>query len=105
MEAKQACSRAKGVITKKINDINALMSNERNVTDVNKKVSELREAFKRFQTIHETFYGCLQNKKSIMESQLYFELVSDQIGQLRENVYLWQNGIESAKQINSFQIP
>lgn len=97
MFSKQGHSTAKGVTTK-IKKIRGLMSSENNITEVNKKVSELQEMFRWFpQTIHKTFHSCLHNRESIEESQLDFELIPDQIEQLRENVNLWQNGIKPAR--------
>ena len=99
METKQARGFAKGAVTKKIKEITALMSNESNVDEVNKKAAELQETFKKFKVTHDAFHFQLKDKESIEESEIYFELVSDQLEQLQENISLWLAGIDSAKQL------
>ena len=52
METKRARGIAKGVVTRKINEITHLMSDENNVDEVNRKINELKGAFEKFQAAH-----------------------------------------------------
>ena len=65
MATKKARSSAKAVITTKINEIIALMTDEGNVEEVNRKSSELLEAFDKFQAIHEAFHTELIDAESV----------------------------------------
>ena len=56
MATKKVRSSAKAVVTRKINEIIALMTDEGNVEEVNKKLLELLEAFHKFPAIHEAFH-------------------------------------------------
>jgi len=59
METKKAHGIAKGALTRKINEIIDLMTDENNVNKVNRKSHELREAFHEFQAAHGTFHSQL----------------------------------------------
>ena len=56
METKKEHGIAKGVATRKNNEITNLMTDENNVDVVNKKANELKEAFENFQAVHRTFH-------------------------------------------------
>lgn len=56
MATKNACSSAKAVITRKVNEIVALMTNNGNVEKGNIKSVEVLEAFDKFQAIREAFH-------------------------------------------------
>ena len=103
METKKARGVAKGVVTRKINEITDLMTDESNVDEVNRKANELKEAFDKFQVAHRTFHSQLTEREAIEESTLYHDSVFDQVEHLQENVDVWLTGIETTRLINSFQ--
>ena len=101
---KKARSSAKAVVTRKINEIIALMTNEGNVEEVNKKSGELLEAFDKFQAIHEAFHKELIDAESVRESEKYYQLVSGQVDLLLENLEIWLTGIEATRAVSSIEV-
>ena len=79
METKRARGIAKGVVTRKINEITDLMTDESNVDEVNKKANELKEAFEKFQAAHRTFHSELTEREAIEESTSYYDSVFYQV--------------------------
>lgn len=75
METKKARGIAKGVVTRKINEITDLMTDENNADEVNKKANELKDAFENFQAAHRTFHSELIEREAIEESTSYYDLV------------------------------
>ena len=65
MVTKKVCSSVKAVVTRKINEIITLMTDEGNVEGVNRKSGELLEAFNKFQPIQETFHKELTDAESV----------------------------------------
>ena len=104
METKKARSSAKGIVTKRIEEISGLMTDESNVDEVMKKLDELEEVFKKFQEGHETSHSHLEDPDSIEESRNYYESVLNQVEELQENVDLWLAGVEGSRLIRSFEI-
>ena len=103
METKKARATAKGVVTRRINEITDLMMDKNNVDEVNRKTNELKEAFEKFEATHKTFHSQLTEKEAIEESTSYFNAVFDQVEGLQENVVIWLTGIEATRLISSFQ--
>ena len=103
METK-ARGAAKGVVTRKINEIRDLMTDENNVDEVNRKTNELKEAFDKFHAAHRTFHSQLTEGEAIEESTSYFDSVFDQVEHVQESVDVWLTGIETTRLINSFQV-
>lgn len=62
METKKARATAKGVVTRRINEITDLMMDKNNVDEVNRKTNELKEAFEKFEATHKTFHSQLTEK-------------------------------------------
>ena len=104
MATKKARSSAKAVITTKINEIIALMTDEGNVEEVNRKSSELLEASDKFQAIHEAFHTELIDAESVRESEKYYQLVSEEVELLLENLEIWLTGIEATRAVSSLEI-
>ena len=104
MATKKARSSAKAVVTRKINEIIALMTDEGNVEEVNKKSGELLEAFDKFQAIHEAFHKELMDAESVRESEKYYQLVSGQVDLLLENLEIWLTGIEATRAVSSIEV-
>ena len=104
MATKKARSSAKAVVTRKINEIIALMTDEGNVEEVNKKSGELLEAFDKFQAIHETFHKELIDAESVRKSEKYYQLVSGQVDLLLENLEIWLTGIEATRAMSSIEV-
>ena len=104
METKRARGIAKGVVTRKINEITDLMTDENNVDEVNRKINELKEAFENFQAAHRTFHSELTEREAIEESTSYYDSVFDQVEHLQESADVWLTGIETTRLINSFQV-
>lgn len=63
----------KGVVTRKINKITDLVTEENNVDEVNKKANELKEAFEKFEVAHRTFHSQLTEREAIEESTSYYD--------------------------------
>ena len=105
LATKKARSSAKAVVTRKINEIIALMTNEGNVGEVNKKSGELLEAFDKFQATHEAFHKELMDTESVRESEKYYQLVSVQVDLLLENLEIWLTGIEATRAVSSIEVP
>ena len=103
METKRARGIAKGVVTRKINEITDLMTDENNVDEVNRKINELK-AFEKFQAAHRTFHSELMEREAIEESTSYYDAVFDQVEHLQESADVWLTGIETTRLINSFQV-
>ena len=70
METKKGRGITKGVVTRKINEITNLMTDENNVDEVNKKANELKEAFENFHAVHRIFHSQLMEREAIEESTL-----------------------------------
>ena len=104
MATKKARSSAKAVVTGKINEIIALMTDEGNVEEVNKKSGELLEAFDKFQAIHETFHKELIDAESVRKSEKYYQLVSGQVDLLLENLEIWLTSIEATRAVSSIEV-
>ena len=102
METKKARGVAKGVVTRKINEITDLMTDESNVDEVNRKANELKEAFVKFQVAHETFHSQLKEREAIDESTSYYDSVFDQVEHVQESVDVWLTGIETTRLITWF---
>ena len=104
MGTKKARSSARAVVTRKINEIIALMTDEGNVEEVNKKSGELLEPFDKFQATHEAFQKELIDAKSVRESEKYYQLVSGQVDLLLENLEIWLSGIEATRAVSSIEV-
>ena len=104
MATKKARSSAKAVVTRKINEIIALMTDEGNVEEVNKKSGELLEAFDKFQAIHEAFHKELIDAESVRESEKYYQSVFGQVDLLLENLEIWLTGIEATRAMSSIEV-
>ena len=104
METKRARGIAKGVVTRKINEITDLMTDENNVDEVNRKINELKEAFEKFQAVHRTFHSELTEREAIEESTSYYDAVFDQVEHLQESADVLLTGIETTRRINSSQV-
>ena len=104
METKKARGIAKGVVTRKINQITDLMTDENNGDEVNRKINELKEAFEKFQAAHRTFHSELTEREATEESTSYYDSVFDQVEHLQESADVWLTGIETTRLINSFQV-
>ena len=104
METKKARGAAKGVVTRKINEITDLMTDENNVDEVNRKTNELKEAFDKFHAAHRTFHSQLTEREAIEESTSYYDSVFDQVEHVQESVDVWLTGIETTRLMNSFQV-
>ena len=104
METKKACSRAKGIVTKKIKEISGLMTEESNADEVIKRSFELEQAFKKFQQAHKAFHSQLEDPEVIGESGNYYESVLDEVEQLQENVDVWLAGVEASRLVRSYEI-
>ena len=81
-----------------------LMTDENNFELVKERMAELNEAFRDFQTLHDAFHSVLKDEEAIEESSMYFNLVSQQVQQLEENVELWSAGIEASRSLRSFEV-
>lgn len=68
METK-VCGMAKGDVTRKINEITDLMTDD----EVNKKTNKLKEAFDKFQATHRTIHGQLTEREAFEESTSYYD--------------------------------
>ena len=86
MDTKRARGLAKGVVTRKINEITNLMTAENNVDEVNRKTNELKEAFDKFEGTHRTFHSQLTEREAIEELTSYYDSVFDQVEHMQENV-------------------
>ena len=53
---------------------------------------------------HGAFCNKLRDEEAIEEAGISYELVSDQIKQLQENIELWLTGIEASEQVKSLDI-
>ena len=73
-------------MTRKINEITDLMTEENNVDEVNRKINELKEAFDKFEAAHKTFHSQLREREAMEESTSYYDSVFDQVEHLQENV-------------------
>lgn len=104
METKKARSRAKGIVTKKINEISGLMTEESNADEVIKKSAKLEHAFKKFQEARDTFHSQLEDPEPIGESGNYYESVLSEVEQLQENVDVWLAGVEASRFLRSYEI-
>ena len=104
METNKARGIAKGVVTRKINEITNLMNDENNVDEVNKKANEVKEAFENFQAVHRTFHSQLTEGEAIEESTSYYDTVFNQVEHLQESVDVCFAGIETTRLISSFQV-
>ena len=104
METKKARGIAKGVVTRKINEITNLLTDENNVDEVNKKANELKEAFENFHAVHRTFHSQLTEREAIEESTSYYDSVFNQVEHLQESVDIWLTGMEMTQLISSFQV-
>ena len=104
MATKKARSSAKAVVTRKINEIIALMTDKGNVEEVNKKSGELLEAFDKFQAIHEAFHKELIDAESVRESEKYYQLVSGQVDLLLKNLEIWLTGVEATRIVSSIEV-
>ena len=91
-------------MTKKINEITNLMTDENNVDEVNKKANELKEAFENFHAVQGTFHSQLTEREAIEESTSYYDLVFDQVEHLQESVDVWLTATETTRLISSFQV-
>lgn len=101
METKKACGIAKKVVTRKINEITDLMTDD----EVNKKTSKLKEAFDKFRAMHRTSHSQLTESEAFEESTSYYDSVFDQLENLQESVDVWIRGIKTmSKANNSFQV-
>ena len=104
METKKARGIAKRVVTKKINEITDLMTDENNADEVSEKTNELKEAVSKFQAAHRTFHSQLTEREAIEESRLYHDSVFDQVEHVQESVDVWLAGIETTRLMNSFHM-
>ena len=104
MENKKARGEAKEVVTSKIKEITRLMADANNAELVANQLRELKGVFRNFQATHEAFHNQLGDKESIEQSAMYYELVSDQVKQLQDNIELWLAGIETSKLIKSLNV-
>lgn len=64
----KVCGMAKGDVTRKINEITDLMTDD----EVNKKTNKLKEAFDKFQATRRTFHGQLTEREAFEESTSYY---------------------------------
>lgn len=98
METKKACGIAKGYVTRKVNEITDLMTDD----EVNKETNKLKEAFDKFQATHRTFHSQLMEREIFEESTSYYDSVFDQLENLQESVDVWIIGIKTTRPVNSF---
>ena len=98
MGTKKARSSARAVVTRKINEIIALMTDEGNVKEVNKKSGELLEPFDKFQATHEAF------QKELIDAKSVYQLVFGQVDLLLENLEIWLTGIEATRAVSSIEV-
>ena len=103
MATKNACSSAKAVVTRKVNEIVALMTNKGNVEKGNIKSVELLEAFDKFQAIREAFHKDTETQ-NLSESEKHYQLVSRQVDLSLENLEIWLTGIEATRAMSSIKV-
>ena len=104
MATRKTRGNAKAIVTKRIREIMDLMTDENNFELVKERMAELNEAFRDFQTLHDAFHSVLKDEEAIEESSMYFNLVSQQVQQLEENLELWSAGIEASRSLRSFEV-
>lgn len=103
MATKNAYSSAKAVITRKVNEIVALMTNNGNVEKGNIKSVEVLEAFDKFQAIREAFHKDTETQY-LSQSEKRYQLVSRQVDLSLENLEIWLTGIEDTRAMSSIKV-
>lgn len=83
---KRARSTAKGLITKKQNEIKELLLNIENLESIKEKIPELDSVFEEFKAAHEIYHANLSDDCDIDESEEYFAAEMSRVCDLKERI-------------------
>ncbi|CAB3981354.1 PREDICTED: uncharacterized protein LOC107342904, partial [Paramuricea clavata] len=98
-QLKRARSTAKGILSKRQNELTDIFSKTDNSSELEKKLSEMHKALEKFRTAHDAFHDNLQDEDDILESNDYYEAVIERFSDLKERatqkLCLWkQDNVE-----------
>jgi hypothetical protein len=83
-QLKRARSSAKGILSKRQNELLEIITNTTNLPELEKKLSELNKALEKFQATHKAFHDNLCDEDDILESNDYYDAVIERVHDVRD---------------------
>ena len=89
-QLKRARSNAKGILSKRQNNIIELMLDTNNLPELGERLMDLEKALEKFQLAHKTFHSTLRDEDDIVESNDYYDTVVERISDLKQRAIDWK---------------
>ena len=88
-QLRKARSVAKGIVTRKANKLNELLTAGENTDAIKEIANDLDAVSEQFQNAHEAYHQLLKDEQALTESTVYFNTVSEFVSELRVKTEGW----------------
>ena len=88
-QLRKARSIAKGMVTRKANKLNELLTAGENANAIKEIVNDLDGVSKQFQNAHEEYHKLLKDEQALTESTVYCNTVNELVSELRVKTETW----------------
>ena len=83
---KKGTSVAKGMVTRKANKLNELLTAGENTNTIKKNPNDLDGVSKQFQNVLEAYHNLLKDEQALTESTVYSNTVNELVSELRVKI-------------------
>ena len=88
-QLRKARSVAKGIVTRKANKLNELLTASENTNAIKEIANDLDGVSKQFQNAHEAYHNLLKDEQALTESTVYSSTVNELVSELRVKTEAW----------------
>ena len=88
-QLRKARSVAKGIVTRKANKLNELLTAGENTDAIKEIANDLDAVSEQFQNAHEAYHQLLKDEQALTESTVYFNTVNELVSELRVKTEGW----------------